>query len=121
VSEKTIKALAAVVWQEVERNPAFAKRVEDALGNFAIEFKARRDDEKAAGSISLSALMQEGGEEAVRKKVSKLKLSALRLVVSMNNLDPSGTLTKGGKKAAFIDIIVDGASRKQKRKSAFDY
>lgn len=116
-----MKALAAVVWQEVERNPEFAKKVEDALGNFALEFKSRRDDEKAAASVSLGALMQEGGEGAVRKKVAKLRLSALRMVVSANNLDPSGSITKGAKKAALIDAIAEGAARKQKRKSAFDY
>ncbi|MES1198894.1 MAG: hypothetical protein ABUS48_02830 [Pseudomonadota bacterium] len=121
MSQKAIRALANVIWDEIERNPEFAQRIENALGAFAVEFARRIATEKSAREFTLVGLMQEGGAELVQKKANKLTVPALRLVIDHNNLDPSGSLAPNAKKPALIEIVVSGAEKKLRRKAALDY
>jgi len=121
MSIKTLRAIASVIWEEVERNADFAARLENALGSFATDFDRRRKIQLAAKSLSLSLGSEPDAAGNFRKKVTKLTTDALREVIALNNLDPSGSVPGNASKARLIDIVVEGATKRSKRKNAFDY
>jgi hypothetical protein len=121
--KKTLRALGAVILDEADRNPEFAARILDALGesgggtrDTARTGKAR---ERPPAVTDPVAVIAEQGEESLRQALGGLSLDQLLDIVAEFGMDPSKLVMKWKKPERVIDHIVENARRRSVKGNAF--
>lgn len=120
--EKALGGVFKVVTAEAAANPAFARRLEDALGKFAEDYVERRKAESAVANFHPFIAFRNESPEGFRKQVGKFSAPELRLVVAKHHLDPSGVLKARATKKALVEHIVTAAEKRAARDAKlFEY
>ncbi len=100
MSERDVEVVQALLHELIEiiaDKPALAKRLVEA-----IEFRL------VSVAVDPLLLYQQGGSEALRKKLRELTVEALRILVKQHNI-PCQNVSKR-KKAELIDVVEKYAS-----------
>jgi len=121
--KKPLKALMAVITEEVDRNPEFAKKLAVALGwdktiGEAKQPAKRRGHRRAPAVLDPVALYGEG-EGLLREKLGSLNLEQLRDIVAECGMDPGKLVMKWKTEQRVIDHIVETAASRAKKGEAF--
>lgn len=121
--KKSLKALMAVITEEADRNPEFAKKLAAALGLAKTEREAkqpakRRGRRRAPAVLDPVALYSEG-ESLLREKLGELNLEQLRDIVAECGMDPGKLVMKWKTEQRVIDHIVEVAGNRAKKGEAF--
>ncbi len=113
--EKTLPGLFKVVTEEAAANPAFARRLEDALGKFAEDYVESRRAERVVGDFH--PLIEYKKMDSAEFLTRPLKFDAreLRLLIAKHNLDPAATLRPKAAKKALAQHILDAAQKRAER------
>lgn len=115
--KRTLNELMRAVVDEAERNPEFARRIEEALG---IQEKPKKPGlSRAAHRRAPAALdpveLARQGEAALRARLASLDLEQLKDVVADYGMDPGKLVLKWKTADRIIDRIVEvsiGRARK---------
>lgn len=120
--EKALPGLFRVVTEEAGSNPAFARRLEDALGKFAEEYAQSRLAENAVAGFHPFIEFRKATPEAFMARLMKFDARELRLLVEKHNLDPAGLLkAKTSKKALAEHVLAAAAKRAERDAKLFEY
>ncbi|MDZ4760194.1 MAG: hypothetical protein SGJ21_03885 [Alphaproteobacteria bacterium] len=121
--EKALSSLFRVIQEEAASNPAFGRRLEDALGSFAEEYgETRRTERRVAGFHPFVEFKTDAPEE-FRGRLMKFEPAELRMVMTKHNLDPTGSLrARRTSKKALVDHILAAAQKRAERDAKmFEY
>lgn len=137
-----LRRLFDAVIAEAERSPAFARRLQDALGALApppprgAELDAsatpsesaastttataakRRGGRRPAGALDPFAAAQEG-EGALRARLGELSLDQLKDIVAEHGMDPSKLAMKWKKPERVADLVVSTVRERMEKGDAF--
>lgn len=115
--KRTLNELVRVVVDEAERNPDFARRIEEALGLQEKPKKptlSRASHRRAPAALDPVELARQG-EAALRARLAELNLEQLKDVVADYGMDPGKLVMKWKTADRIIDRIVEvsiGRARK---------
>ena len=82
--EKALGGVFKVVTAEAAANPAFARRIEDALGKFAESYVERRRAESAVSNFHPFIAYRNAQPDDFKSQVAKFSVAELRLIVERN-------------------------------------
>lgn len=121
--KKRLKIFMAVITEEADRNPEFAKKLAVALGLDKTEGEAkqpakRRGRRRTPAAFDPVALYSEG-EGLLRVKLGELNLEQLRDIVAECGMDPGKLVMKWKTEQRVIDHIVEVAGTRAKKGEAF--
>jgi hypothetical protein len=120
--ERALGGVFRVVTDEAASNPAFAKKLEDALAGFADDYAARRKAEADIGDFHPFIAYRKSTPEEFAARLSRFDAKALRLIVAQHNLDPANELKgKGAKKALVEHIFAAARKRAERDAKLFEY
>ena len=120
--EKALGGVFKVVTSEASANPAFARRLEDALGKFAEDYVERRRVERSVANFHPFIAFRNATPEEFRKQVGGLSAAELRMVVDKHHLDPAGSLKARAPKKALVEHVVLAAEKRAARdEKLFEY
>lgn len=113
--EKALGGVFKAVTAEATANPAFARRLEDALGKFAEDYVEKRRLESAVSNFHPFIAYRNATPEDFRKQIGKFSVAELRMVVEKHHLDPSGVLKARAPKKALVEHILTAAEKRAAR------
>ena len=124
---RALKALGTVILEEAEANPAFASRLESALGLLEPTGDKHRQSVEAtkkprarsAAVLDPHALLAEVGEQETRTRLAALSLDQLLDIVAEFVMDPSKLVMKWKRTDRLVDHIVNTAQRRAVKGDAF--
>lgn len=120
--DRALGSLFKVVTDEAARNPAFAGRMEEALGKFAQDYAAKRLAERQVGDFHPHIEFKKGTPEEFRARLMKFDAQGLRIVIEKHNLDPASALSARAAKKALVDHVFEAASKRAERDARlFEY
>ena len=120
--DKTLAGLFRVVTEEAAQNPAFAQKLEDALGGFAEAFVERRKAERQVADFHPFIEFRKTTPEAFRARLEGFGVAELRLIVERHHLDPAKTLKPKAAKKAIVELICTAAQKRAIRDAKlFEY
>jgi hypothetical protein len=107
--KKALSDFARAVFEEAERNPAFASRIEEALGlkEKVSKQKGSRGARRRAPAILDPVELARQGEPILRAQLSELNLEQLKDVVAEYGMDPGKLVLKWKTPERIIDRIVE--------------
>lgn len=117
--KQTLRALGAVVLEEAERNPDFARRLEQALGQQASSPSPKKSRSRATALVDPVALLDERGEQELRTRLQGLSLEQLLDVVAEFGMDPARLVMKWKSAERVVDHIIESATRRSSKGDAF--
>jgi hypothetical protein len=119
--ERALAGLFKVVTEEAAQNPAFARRLEDALDRFAeSHVERRRAERNVEGFHPLLDYARE--PEGFEGRLARFDVAELKLLIEMHNLDPSRSLgAKTSKRALTAHIASAAMKRTQQDARLFEY
>jgi len=119
--DRALNAIFRVISEEAVRNPAFGKKIEDALVMVSQELAEKRLTERSIEG--LNPLVEYRRDAAgLEARLARLDAKALKALVLQHRLDPAGTLKGAATKRMLIAHIVEAARRRAVRDaSLFDY
>ncbi len=120
--DKALGGVFKVVTAEAAANPAFARRIEDALGKFAEEYVERRRMESAVGKFHPFIAFRNASPEEFRKQLADFSAGELRLIIAKHHLDPSASLKARASKKTLVEHITTAAEKRAARdEKLFEY
>lgn len=120
--DKTLAGLFRVVTEEAAQNPAFAQKLEDALGGFAEAFVERRKAERQVADFHPFIEFRKATPEAFRARLEGFGVAELRLIVEKHHLDPAKTLKPKAAKKVIVELISAAAQKRAVRDAKlFEY
>jgi hypothetical protein len=122
--------LTAAIVEEADRNPAFAARLNDALGSTQplapapdlapAPAKARpKRGRRAPGPWDPYAVFADVGEAGLRVRLGQLELEQLKDIVAEHGMNNDGLVMKWKTASKVIDRIVDRVSARSVKGDAF--
>jgi hypothetical protein len=120
--EKALTGIFKVVTEEAANNPAFGKRLEEALARFAKDHADRRLAENRVGDFHPLLEYRKGPPDEFHARLLKFDTQELRLIVEKHHLDPASTLKgKGAKKVLVAHILEAARKRADRDAKLFEY
>jgi hypothetical protein len=120
--DKTLSGLFRVVTEEAAHNPAFAQKLEDALGEFSEAWVERRKAERSVADFHPFIEFRKDTPEAFRRRLDGFGPGELRLIVEKHGLDPARTLKPKAAKKAVVELIFTAAEKRAARDAKlFEY
>ncbi len=120
--DKALSGLFRVVTEEAAQNPAFAQKLEDALGEFAEGYVERHKVERQVADFHPFIEFRKMTPEAFRSRLEAFGGAELRLIVEKHHLDPAKTLKAKAAKKALVDLICAAAEKRAVRDAKlFEY
>ncbi|HLM67353.1 MAG TPA: hypothetical protein VK358_07495 [Longimicrobium sp.] len=131
-----LRRLFDAVIAEAERSPAFARRLQDALGTLSppplgtepgpspapsaatVTAAKRRGGRRPAGALDPFAAAQEG-EGVLRARLGELSLDQLKDIVAEHGMDPSKLAMKWKKPDRVADLIASTVRERMEKGDAF--
>lgn len=119
--KKTLHEMLRVIVNEAERNPEFARRIEEALGfePRPSGTKAERPAHRRSPAILDPVDLARQGEHVLRARLGELNLEQLRDVVADYGMDPGKLVLKWKAPERVIDRIVEVSIGRAKKGEAF--
>lgn len=117
--KQTLKALAAAVLEEADRNPEFALRLEQALGQAASEPSPKKSRARNAALLDPIAVLDGQGEPELRRRLQDLSVDQQLDVVAEFGMDPAKLVMKWKNPDRIIEHIVDSSKRRSVKGDAF--
>lgn len=117
--KQTLRALTTVVLDEVERNPEFAERLEQALGGTKLASSSRKSRSRDRALVDPIAVLAEQGEEELRGQLKSLSVEQLLDVVAEFGMDSAKLVMKWKSPDRITEHIVEGARRRSVKGDAF--
>jgi hypothetical protein len=110
-----------VVTEEAANNPAFGKRLEDALAKFGQELAERRIAERSVEGFHPHIAYKKNPQEFA-SRLEKFDAKELRVVIDRHGLDPAATLKgKAAKKVLAAHILAAAQKRAERDAKLFEY
>jgi hypothetical protein len=120
---KALSALIRVIIDEAERNPDFARRIEETLALEAprapMTAAISRPANRRASALLDPVDLARQGEEILRSRLAELNLEQLKDVVAEYGMDSGKLVLKWKTPTRMIDHIVDFAIRRVRKGEAF--
>lgn len=119
--KKALQDLVKVVIEETNRNPEFAKKIENALG---LEPKPEKEGSGRATHRRTAAVLDpislaRKGEDFLRSRLDRLTLEQLKDIVAEYGMDPGKLVMKWKTPDRVIDRIVEYSVARAKKGEAF--
>lgn len=120
--DKALAGLFKVVSDEAASNPAFARKLEEALGKFAEDYVSTQQARRRIGDFHPFIEYRKGTPEAFRARLAKFDAKDLKLIVDKHRLDPAGALkSKTSKKALVEHVFLAAQKRTERDAKLFEY
>lgn len=120
--DKSLAAIFKVVTDEAANNPAFAKRIEEALAKFAREHAEKQLAERRIGDFHPFIEFKKGTLQEFEARLMKFDAKELRAIVEKHHLDPAQSLKgKTPKKALAAHIVQAARKRSERDAKLFEY
>jgi hypothetical protein len=120
--DKALASVFKVVTDEAANNPAFGKRMEEALGKFAVDYVERRRAERRIGEFHPLVEFRKGTPEEFGARLAVFDATELKMIIQKHHLDPANTLKgKGAKKALAAHILAAAKKRAERDAKLFEY
>lgn len=120
--DKTLSSMFKVVTDEAVNNPAFGRKLEDALAKFGQELAERRMAERNVGEFHPFIEFKNGTLAEFEARLLKFDVKELRVIVHKHHLDPANLLKgKGTKKALAMHILEAARKRAERDAKLFEY
>ena len=131
--KRILRNLSTVIAEEADRNPAFEKRVREALGLSATdgnhnrprmgadavsEQPARGRNRRKPAVLDPVQLVQES-EQALRDQLCLLTVEQLKDIVADHGMDPSKLVMKWRTRDRIVNHIVEMANSRSRKGNAF--
>lgn len=121
--DKVLKAIMAVILDEVRKNPDFAAKLGNAVGEEkpAVQFqqtRTKRSRRRSPAAFDPIAAYDDG-ENVLRQKLEPLNLEQLRDIVAEYGMDPGKLVMKWKTAARVIDHIVETSAKRACKGGAF--
>ncbi len=120
--DKTLSSMFKVVTDEAVNNPAFGRKLEDALAKFGQELAERRMAERNVGEFHPYIEFKKVAPEEFEARLLKFDVKELRVIVQKHHLDPANLLKgKGTKKGLAAHILEAARKRAERDAKLFEY
>lgn len=120
--DRALAGLFKVVTEEAAGNPAFARRMEDALAKFAEDFVEKQRAEHRVGDFHPFIEFRKGTPAEFEARLLKFDAKELRVIVAKHHLDPASSLkAKASKKIIAAHILNAAAKRSERDAKLFEY
>lgn len=120
--DKALGSVFKVVTEEAAANPAFGKRMEEALAKFAVDYVERQRAERRVGEFHPLVEFRRGTLEEFEARLGAFDATALRIIIQKHHLDPANTLKgKASKKALAAHILAMARKRAERDAKLFEY
>lgn len=120
--DKALAAVFKVVTEEAAANPAFGKRMEEALAKFAVDYVESRRAERRIGEFHPLVEYRKGTPEEFEARLAAFDATELRMIIRKHHLDPANTLKgKAAKKALAAHILAAARKRAERDAKLFEY
>lgn len=120
--DKTLSGMFKVVTDEAANNPAFGRKLEDALAKFGQELAERRMAERSVEGFHPFIEFKKGTPEEFEARLMRFDAKELRVLVQKHGLDPANTLKgKGAKKALVVHVLEVAKKRAERDAKLFEY
>jgi len=120
--DKTLSSMFKVVTDEAANNPAFGKKLEDALAKFGQDLAERRMAERSVEGFHPFIEFKKGAPEEFEVRLMKFDAKELRVLIQKHGLDPANLLKGKGAKKAFVAHILEAAKKRSERDAKlFEY
>lgn len=119
--DRALSNMFKVVTEEASTNPAFGKKLEDALAKFGQELAEKRMAERNIENFHplVEYKKDTAGFEA---RLAKFDAKELRALIDRHHLDPASTLKgKGAKKVLAAHIVEAARKRAERDAKLFEY
>lgn len=113
--EKALPGLFKIVTDEAANNPAFARKLEDALGKFADDYVESRRAERVVGDFHPLIEYKKVDSAAFLARLLKFDARELRILIAKHNLDPAAALKPKAAKKALAQHILEAAQKRAER------
>lgn len=117
--KQTLRSLGAVLIEEAERNPDFARRLQQALGGAQEAQPLKRSRTRTPAVVDPVAVLADHGEDALRARLQPLALDQLLDVVAEFGMDPSKLVMKWKNPERVSEHIIENAKRRSVKGDAF--
>ncbi len=119
--KKVLHELMRIVINEAERNPEFARKLEDALGleGSAPKPMPLRPSNRRAPAILDPVDLARQGEDILRARLAELNLEQLKDIVADYGMDPGKLVLKWKTPVRVIDRIVEISMGRAKKGGVF--
>ena len=117
--KQTLRSLGAVLIEEAERNPDFARRLQQALGGAQEAPPLKRSRTRTPAVVDPVAVLADHGEDALRARLQPLALDQLLDVVAEFGMDPSKLVMKWKNPERISEHIIENAKRRSVKGDAF--
>jgi hypothetical protein len=119
--DKALSNMFKVVTEEAVNNPAFGKKLEDALAKFGQDLAERRLAERSVEGFHPHIEYKKSPAE-FEARLAKFDAKELRVVIDKHGLDPANTLKgKGTKKVLAAHILAAAQKRAERDAKLFEY
>jgi hypothetical protein len=120
--DKALGSVFKVVTEEVSANPAFGKRMEEALAKFAVDYVDRQRAERRIGEFHPLVEFRKGTPEEFEARLAGFDATELRIIIQKHHLDPANTLKGKASKKALAARIAEAARKRSERDAKlFEY
>jgi hypothetical protein len=127
--KKALRAIGAIVMDEVDRNPDFAQRLRQALttsisASTTVKTDAatplkKNNRSREPAVLDPTATLADHGDHALRLALQDLPIEQLLDIVAEFAMDPSKLVMKWKSSERIIEHIVDSAKRRSVKGDAF--
>jgi hypothetical protein len=119
--DKALASLFKVVTDEATNNPAFGRRLEDALAKFGQDLAERRLAERSVEGFHPHIEYKKSPQE-FEARIGKFDAKELRVLISKHGLDPANILKgKGTRKALAAHVLAAVQKRAERDAKLFEY
>jgi hypothetical protein len=119
--KKTLQDLIRVIAEEAERNPEFARRIEETIGlePCAPKIQSPRAAKRRAPPILDPVDLARQGEAALRARLAELTLDQLKDIVADYGMDPGKLVMKWKTPDRVVERIIEVSMGRAKKGEAF--
>ncbi len=115
-----LKAMAEIVADEAERNPAFADKLDALMMPLPmVKLKTRKNKRHVQDVPDVYVELQQRGEEEFRFWLARLDLATLKSIVKVNGFDMTKTSRRWTEPDKFVTLITEQVRARLKRGSSF--
>lgn len=119
--DRALSNMFKVVTEEAAANPAFGKKLEDALAKFGQELAEKRLAERSIENFH-PLVEYKRDTAAFEARLAKFDAKELRALIDRHHLDPASSLKgKGAKKALAAHILEAARKRAERDAKLFEY
>jgi hypothetical protein len=114
-----LKRIVDEVLRELDANPEFASRLEDAMRQKLSSDEPKKSHRRAPGVVDPFAAFAQSGEEGLRASIALLTLEQLKDIVAQHGMDRTKLAMKWKTADRLADLIVETVTARSRKGDAF--